>query len=133
MTEADLELPGILGELTDSHGVSPALALARWLGGRRLYVPERYVAGHEIERRLGRHAFRWLIQKYPRETVEVPRVRKLVQAMRDRAIAEEHEAGRSISELAAKHELTMRGVTLAIQRARERGYDPQFDLFASSS
>lgn len=125
-------LLGIPGDLAEDVGLAPALELVRWRGGRRLYVPKSAQPGHEIERRLGREAFAWLVERFGGHngrTVPIPKCERALMLARDAEIVEKHENGASASELAEEYGLSQRAVNDAIRRGREAEYDPQGELF----
>ena len=65
-----------LARLVDSLGIEAALVLVAFFGDRpTFYCPERYHAGHILERVLGEYGFLRLIAAHGGETVEIPRAR----------------------------------------------------------
>jgi hypothetical protein len=60
-----------LASLVQAIGLEPALVLVAWAGGKTVFVPEKYRAGHLLERVLGESAFLGLIAGYGGETLSL--------------------------------------------------------------
>lgn len=79
----DIEvLPELLRDLARNAGIQPALTLAEWRGGTPLYTPNQLDEEHEIARRLGTLAARWLVDRHGGNYAKVPRARVALRAAR---------------------------------------------------
>jgi hypothetical protein len=64
-------------ELSNSIGAVPALKLCSFFHGTSLYVPQKWVHGHIIEKLIGREAFDYLIRGHGNETINIPELEML--------------------------------------------------------
>lgn len=83
-----VQLPSLLRELAEAHGVAAALRFAADFGGREIMVPTKASPDHPIAKSIGLPALRWLIAaRYPGEKIDVPlgplsTYRKTIEATR---------------------------------------------------
>ena len=107
-------LPRLLRLVAEECGEDAAMALARDLGGERVYAPEQ-PAGSTLERRAGPAVAACLSRHFAGEHVVIPHIADRLRAARREVYIAAHP-GMTTNELARKLGMTRR----SIQRTRRR-------------
>jgi DNA-binding CsgD family transcriptional regulator len=109
-------------ELQELIGTEAFVALAEEFGGTRLFIPVGMGADHPIARAVGLPAARLLSQRLAPDVLKVPLAREeRARHYRDQRL--------SNAQIARRLGITEGGVERLFRRRRERGDDPQSDLF----
>lgn len=102
----DMPCNSDIDDIAAEIGFTPALTIAVWYGGRRLYVPKQPIPGHALEGLVGRSAFVRLVSAFPGKWLRPPSERWLRLLFRDRRVADAISAGRSNAVIAADEGVT---------------------------
>lgn len=103
-------LPSNLLRLRGLLGPKAALALAATYGGGAVYVPRSPAAGHPLRSLLGDEDLLRLTGAYGGERLEIPKLDAVHRQLRKKRIFSDREQGRSLSELAARYNLSRRRI-----------------------
>lgn len=121
-------LPAKLREIAEYCGLPVALRLVESFPGIEVFIPlDPLPPEHRLVRVLGPEAAAKLWDVYRGDTIKVPRAVRAMRAVRDEQIREERRQGAGLAELALRHRLTDRYVSI-ICNAPEPD-DAQRDLF----
>lgn len=91
---------GLAEDLGAVIGLTNTLRLCGTRGGKTLYVPKTFIAGHLLARLLGEAAFRGMIAEWGGETIDVPALTDFGRYQRIRKAAELHVNGKSLHTIA---------------------------------
>lgn len=102
-------LPGILADIARLTTVDVAIAIARWRGGRRLYIPMEsgLKHDHDIVKAIGRRAALRIVRHFGRGEISVPNAKAYLNWLDARALRRQ---GLSVSQICAKLGLAHRRV-----------------------
>jgi hypothetical protein len=130
MDKSGVELPGVLDDLAITFGFSTALALTRWRGGTRLYIPRTITNDHELVRRIGRPAAEWLSKTYATDYIDIPRAYDYMLCVRNAEIRRKHRLLNVTGpKLALEYGLTERQIWTILAGSDDEPTDnPQLDL-----
>jgi hypothetical protein len=106
-------LPGLLAEIARLTSVQVAIAIARWRGGRRLYIPleSGLKHDHELVKVVGRRAALRIIRHFGRGEIAVPNAKAYLNWLDARALRRQ---GLSVSQICAKLGLAERRVQFLV-------------------
>jgi hypothetical protein len=105
------DIPDIfLSQDIDDKAFDHLMQLIGRFGGCAIYVPHQVSSGHPLVVSLGEETAEWLCQQFGGGQILVPKLDCLLAAIRDRAVREDHQAGKSIREIADRHCITFRSV-----------------------
>jgi hypothetical protein len=109
-------LPGVLKTVAEITSVDVAVALARWKGGRVLYIPMEANLGpdHEMIKKLGRRAALRIARHFGRGDVLIPQAKNILTWMDARRMRREGKSTAEIAKALNRHQrhimLLVRGV-----------------------
>lgn len=119
------QLPPVARDVAALIGLPATLRLIDKHGGLRVFVPMAPPPGHPLAELLGMAAADKLARAYGGGDIEVPRV----PLRRHAVLIAAFEAGRSYSQLAREHNMTLRNVKLILARHGVSADDRQPQLF----
>lgn len=109
----------ILRELSGEIGFGDTIELVRRWGGRALNVPTKVEAGDPLALSMGLESARRLVRHRGGQRLELPPERNALLDLRNAAIEEMHEAGRSMEAIGLEFGLTRQGVSHILKARRE--------------
>lgn len=106
----------LLDEIVELAGIQPAVRLCRTFGGRQVYIPEDMTETHPLALCMGYNPARELAKRYGRERLTIPAEQGALVMQRDRAMADDYTAGRSVSWLSRTYGVSRKWVTVRLDK-----------------
>jgi hypothetical protein len=110
----------ILRELASEIGQADAILLVRRWGGRTLRVPVKVQHGDPLALTLGLETAQRLVAAFSGQSLQLPAERNALLDLRNAAIWEACENGRSQESIGVEFGLTRQGVAAVLAKMRDR-------------
>lgn len=108
-----------LKEVVQVMGLTNALEIVRGWGGRWLWVPTTVTAEHPIALRLGLQAAQQFVAHFKGRRLSLPTERSALRGMRNRAIFDAVQSGKSRTEVAHDFGVSRQTVDLIVIQMRD--------------